>query len=136
MMDSYRSSRDLMGAYPASLKTHSFLGKTHCSKNLDLCNGLNDCNGWKAVWRFSGSGQQKRTFAIPRELADSRMGALVKRGDGPLWQADTTLGLHEASPARSEFGGPASVRLFEKFGGNNAICPEVAEVLTKLAPRG
>lgn len=39
MMDSYRFSRDLMGAYPASLKIHSFLSKTRCSKNLDLRNG-------------------------------------------------------------------------------------------------
>ena len=71
---------------------------------------------------------------MPRELADSRMAALVKRGDRPLWQADTTLGLHEASPARSEFARPASVRLFEKFGGDDAIRPELAEILTKLAP--
>lgn len=91
---------------------------------------------WPALWRLSGSDQRKRKFAIPWELADSRMAALVKRGERALWQVDTAIGLHEDSPARSEFSGPAPIWLFEKFGSDDAIRPEMAEVLTKLAPCG
>jgi hypothetical protein len=59
---------------------------------------------------------------------------LVERGAEASRQTATTLCLHEALPSRSEFVGPTTKRFFEKFGADNAIRPEVAEILTKLAP--
>jgi len=83
----------------------------------------------EAVWKLLRSGQQRRTFVILRELADSRMTVSGEGGARPLWRVDAALGLHEASPACSQFAGPTAVRRFDKFSGDDAIRPEMAEVL-------